>query len=337
MISTMDKIKFMIMAIAALIVCSCGDNGMHLKKTITGKAGEVVVVVDKANWEAEPGTALRNLLAADYPMLPQKEPAFSLVNVPKASFSDLFQSHRNIIIMDINSSLKEDKLVMRNDIWATPQIVIYLHARSSAGCAELINKNAEVIYNAIEQAERDRIIRNSKKYEEASIRKAVAEKFGGSPYFPNGYSIKKATENFMWISYETTYINQYFLIYSLPFNGKSFPGLDTLISRENEVLKKNVPGPQDNSYMIIASEKSPTLHWYKYKNESFAEMRGLWEVQNDFMGGPFVEHIFYAKDGKNLLVVMGFVYAPRYNKRNYLRQVEAIIYSFDWQENFQNQ
>jgi hypothetical protein len=225
---------------------------------------------------------------------------------------------------------------LRNDIWATPQIVIYVHARSSVECADLINKNAELIYNAIDQAERDRIIRNSKRYEETSIRKAVAEKFGGSPYFPNGYSIKKATDNFMWISYETTYINQYFLIYKLPFDGKAFPSLDSLMSKENLVLKKNVPGPQDNSYMIIAPEKTPVLNWYKYKNESFAEMRGLWEVENDFMGGPFVEHIFYTKDGKNLLVVMGFVYAPRYNKRNYLRQVEAIIYSFDWQENFQN-
>src|SRR5574344_142905 len=322
----MNKVKLIIMTIAAAIICSCGDNGMHLKKTITGKAGEIVVVVDKANWEAEPGTALRNLLAADYPMLPQKEP----------SFTDLFQSHRNIIILDINSGLKENQIQLRNDIWATPQIVIYVHARSSIECADLINKNAELIYNAIDQAERDRIIRNSKRYEETSIRKAVAEKFGGSPYFPNGYSIKKATDNFMWISYETTYINQYFLIYKLPFDGKAFPSLDSLMSKENEVLKKNVPGPQDNSYMVIASEKLPTLNWYKYKNESFAEMRGLWEVQNDFMGGPFVEHIFYTKDGKNLLVVMGFVYAPRYNKRNYLRQVEAIIYSFDWQENFQN-
>jgi hypothetical protein len=26
----------------------------------------------------------------------------------------------------------------------------------------------------------------------------------------------------------------------------------------------------------------------------------------------------------------GFVYAPKFDKRQYLRQVEAIIYSFEW-------
>ena len=54
------------------------------------------------------------------------------------------------------------------------------------------------------------------------------------------------------------------------------------------------------------------------------------------MGGPFVEHIMYAKEPGKLLVVEGFVYAPRYKKRNYIRQVESIVYSFEWAENFQN-
>jgi len=32
------------------------------------------------------------------------------------------------------------------------------------------------------------------------------------------------------------------------------------------------------------------------------------------------------------VVLEAFVYAPRYPKRNYLRQVESIIYSFEWQK-----
>ena len=52
------------------------------------------------------------------------------------------------------------------------------------------------------------------------------------------------------------------------------------------------------------------------------------------MGGPFIDHIFYDKSGKNLIFLECFVYAPRYDKRNYLRQVESIIYSFEWEEDF---
>ena len=64
----------------------------------------------------------------------------------------------------------------------------------------------------------------------------------------------------------------------------------------------------------------------------FVEARGLWEVYNDFMGGPFVSHSFYSKDGRYIIVLDGFVYAPKFDKRQYLRQVEAIMYSFEWEK-----
>lgn len=324
------------LACTAFIFCSCGESGINIKKTITGKAGEIVIVVDKANWEAEPGAALRSVLATDYPMLPQKEPAFNLINIPKNSFSELFQSHRNLIVVDINGKQQKDTIEIKKDIWAAPQIAIYLRAKSSAGIAELVNRNSDLIFNAIDQAEKDRIIRNCKKYEESSLRKIVSEKFGGSPYFPNGYALRKQTDDFIWIAYETTYTNQVVLIYTIPYDGKHFPTVDSLVARQNDIMKRNVPGMLDNSYMTTATEAKPILKWFKYKGMEFAEMRGFWEVQNDFMGGPFVDHIFYAKEPGKLLVMEGFVYAPRYNKRNYLRQVEAILYSFEWAENFQN-
>ena len=59
-------------------------------------------------------------------------------------------------------------------------------------------------------------------------------------------------------------------------------------------------------------------------------MRGYWEVYGDYMGGPFVSHSFYSRDGKSIITLDSFVYAPKYDKRHYLRQVEALLYSFEW-------
>ena len=60
------------------------------------------------------------------------------------------------------------------------------------------------------------------------------------------------------------------------------------------------------------------------------QTRGMWEVKNDFMGGPFVSHSFYSPDGEDIIVAEAFVYAPRYDKRQYLRQVESLLYSWEW-------
>lgn len=328
------NLLLVLLAIASVV--SCKDFGGKLaKKSVTGKAGEVIVVMDRGLWEGEPGKELRKVLASDYPALPQKEPAYNLVQIPTNAFSSLFQTHRNIIIMRTGSNeYPEPKIVTKEDIWAAPQTVIDISAPDKETAARYIAENKNILFNTLGQAERNRIIRNSKRYEEKSLRDLVALEFGGSPYFPTGYSLKKKTNDFIWISYETTYTNQGIFIFRIPYNGANSLTLEPFIEACDEVLKNNVPGMFENSYMVTSKEFEPDFAWMRYKGRDFAEVRGLWEVENDYMGGPFVDHAFYSKDGKSIIVVEGFVYAPRYPKRNYLRQVESIIYSWEWAENF---
>lgn len=330
------KLRFTLLLFAVVTLAGCGDNGIQLKQSVSGKAGEVVIVANKVYWESEPGTLLRDILACDYPLLPQKEPSFTLINIPENAFTNIFQIHRNIIIVKTDENLKEGKFMIQEDVWSAPQTVITVVAPNIEALSELIASKSEAIFNTFEQSERNRVIRNSKRYEERTLRNIVAETFGGSPYFPSGYSLKKRTDDFIWISYETTYTNQGLFVYKFPVKDSTTMTLEGLIAARNEMLEKNVPGMLEGSYMTttMIKEKEPQLKWIKYKNRSFGELRGLWEVQNDYMGGPFVQHAFYDKSGKNIIVVEGFVYAPRYDKRNYLRQVESIIYSFDWAEDF---
>lgn len=332
----MKAIHFFYMTVVALMLAGCGDSGIQLKQNVSGKAGEIVIVTNKVNWTAESGTLLRDILASDYPLLPQTEPAFTLINIPENAFSSIFQIHRNIIILKIDDVFKEAKMVVQEDIWSAPQTVITITAPDDKSATELIENKREIIFNTFEQAERNRIIRNSKRYEERQLRTTVTDVFGGSPYFPTGYSLKKRTDNFMWISYETTYTNQGIFIYKIPVRDTATMSLEGLIAARNEILERNVQGMIEGSYMTtgMVKDKEPQLKWIKYKNRNFGELRGLWEVQDDYMGGPFVEHAFYDKTGENIIVLEGFVYAPRYDKRNYLRQVESIIYSFDWAEDF---
>ena len=323
------KLRFTLLLFAVVTLAGCGDNGIQLKQSVSGKAGEVVIVANKVYWESEPGTLLRDILACDYPLLPQKEPSFTLINIPENAFTNIFQIHRNIIIVKTDENLKEGKFMIQEDVWSAPQTVITVVAPNIEALSELIASKSEAIFNTFEQSERNRVIRNSKSYEERTLRNLVAETFGGSPYFPSGYSLKKRTDDFIWISYETTYTNQGLFVYKFPVKDSTTMTLEGLIAARNEMLEKNVPGMLEGSYMTttMIKEKEPQLKWIKYKNRSFGELRGLWEVQNDYMGGPFVQHAFYDKSGKNIIVVEGFVYAPRYDKRNYLRQVESIIYS----------
>ena len=314
--------RFLLLILMAVTITSCSDKKMSLKPSVTGKAGEVIVVCNKDDWEGEIGTSIRNIIAVDYPMLPQKEPLFTLVNINESAFTDIFKSHRNIILIKIDSRKEgEAKLIHQKDVWARPQTIVTISAASREEAVAEINKDASRFKAIFEQAERDRLITNTIKYQEFSLHHAVADKFGGAPYFPSGYKMKKETSDFIWISYDTYHTMQGVFIYSFPCTEETRLDLSTLITKRDEFLKKYVPGMFPDTYMITSPAIQPTLNWLKYKNRDFAEIRGLWEVHNDYMGGPFISHAFYDKEGKNVIVLEGFVYAPKYDKRNYLRQV----------------
>ncbi len=183
---------------------------------------------------------------------------------------------------------------------------------------------------AIEQAERDRIITNSKRYEAKEAGQAVKEMTGGRAYFPMGYKVRKKTDDFIWISDDKQYTTQGVFVYKYPASSKENFTEQNIIAHRNEFLKKYVPGMFDNTYMITNEVATPEVKFIRFRGRQFAETRGLWEVYGDFMGGPFVSHSFYSRDGKDIIVLDGFVYAPKYDKRQYLRQVEAILYSFEW-------
>ena len=318
-------------AVTALSSCTEAQKKKALLPNISGKAGEVIVVIDKGNWEGLVGNTLRDSLAKETPYLPQREPLFGLVNVPQNAFTNMFQIHRNIIVANINNTVTEPGVVIRKDVWAAPQTVIYVNAPDSETAAKLIEENSSLMATTIEQAERDRIIGNIKKYEELKLAPVVTEMVGGSPHFPSGYKLKKRTSDFIWIEYAIQDVTQGILVYKYPVvEGEQMLSLDNIIENSNEMLKNNVPGMFENTYMTTSTAARPGIEYKRYKGLDFAEGRGFWEVYNDYMGGPFVSHAFYSQDGQNVIVLQAFVYAPKYDKRQYLRQVESVIYSFEW-------
>ena len=297
---------------------SCSSGNVVLPN-VSGKAGEVIIVMDKDNWEGDLGTAVRDLLGGDCPYLAQKEPLYNLVNISPTGFAELFRVHRNIVIFNIAGDVQDEGMAYRTDVWSHPQCVIQLSALSNESAMEIFNESSERILATLEQAERDRIIANSKKYEEFKCSKAVTPMIGGSPHFPSGYKVRKKTDDFIWISDDKQYTNQGIFVYKYPASENNNFSLESVIS-----------GMFDGTYMTTSTYVTPTVEFIRFRGRQFAQTRGFWEVEGDFMGGPFISHSFYSQDGSEIIVLDGWVYAPRFDKRQYLRQVEAIIYSFEW-------
>jgi len=298
--------------------------------TITGKSGEIVVVIGKEAWKDTIGSTIRATLAQPQAGLPQEEPIFHLISVPPEAFVNLFRTHRNILTVKISSTYTEPKVEFTNNTWAYPQTVVNIQAKSPENFEELFKANSLKIMGFFLKADKDRLISTYRKNYEKSVYETLLKDFHIKLYVPVGFSIVKKDSTFAWIRYDTPQITQNILVYTYPYNSDStFTEKFQLIKR-NIITKNNIPGPTPGSYMTTEMGFPQDFSILKFNGNYASEMRGLWKVENDFMGGPYISLSVLDPVRKRVVTVEGDVYAPKDNKRNFIRQVAAMVYSLEF-------
>ena len=77
--------------------------------------------------------------------------------------------------------------------------------------------------------------------------------------------------------------------------------------------------------MITEKAYLPVFKSTFIKNFESFETRGTWEVQGDFMGGPFINYLVKDTINNRTLYIEGFVFSPSQRKRDNIIELEAII------------
>ena len=122
----MKKYSFILcIALVAFVVASCGLKGNH---TSSGRAYELLVVVDHGVWDRAAGRALHDALDADMPGLPQSEPSFRIMYTSPKDYDSTLKLIRNIIIVDIQDIYTKASFKYAKDVYAK---IGYCHA---SGC-----------------------------------------------------------------------------------------------------------------------------------------------------------------------------------------------------------
>lgn len=306
---------------------SCKDDTKILSSS-TGKAGEIVVVANAEIWNGNVGEAVRTILTETDTLLPQPEAKFSIINTSENHFSNIIQEHRNVLIIKTEEGRDKCEVSTKNNVYSAPQTILYIVGADEQQILEALEKYKHKIADIFEQTELERIKDGLKSIENADLRTAVENKYGYSMYFPSDYDFFGDKNEFMWLGLRTTKGTEGVFIYTYPYTDKAQLSLDSLIEKRNNVLQQYVlldKEPQGSAYMTTTNYIEPAYSTLKIDNQFFARIRGLWEMKNDFMGGPFISYTTVDEE-KNMIVTFdGFVYAPSRTKRDLLRRIEGII------------
>lgn len=311
----------------ALFLISCNEDDSKKQRFVSDSSGNInniSVVVDNILWEDNVGEAIRNVLAAPLEGLPQDEPIFSISQMPTQVFSGFTTKNRTVLKIEKG---KPASTTIFKDVYAKPQTVIVISGQTNAEIIDQLNTNAEKIVLAFKNTE----IKEKQKRISLSLfdDKALNEDLGISLKFPSVYRIAKNEDHFFWIRKDIKTGTMDFLVYQAPLSAirKGDSAVTDIVRLRDSIGKKHIEGRLEGSYLATESAYAPYIFETIIDNKPTYETKGIWDLKNDFMSGPFINYAIEDKVNNRYVIIEGYVFAPSVEKRDYVFELESIIRS----------
>lgn len=318
---------YLSMALVAVVLFSCKSGKKSVfTPTSSGRAYEVLVVVEKPVWERPAGRALYNVLDTDVPGLPQSERSFRIMSTSPKDFDAILKLVRNIIIVDIQDIYTQPKFKYAKDVYASPQMILTIQAPDEASFEKFVEENKQPIIDFFTRAEMNRQITFLEGKHSNFISQKVDSLFGCDIWVDAELANSKTGDDFFWASTNTGTADRNFVMYSYPYTDKDTFTKEYFVHKRDSVMKANIPGFKEGVYMSTDSLLTD-VRPINVQNSYTMEARGLWRMKGDFMGGPYVSHTRLDEKNQRIITAEIFVYSPDKMKRNLVRQMEASLYT----------
>lgn len=331
---TFFTMKYYLIFALILLAAACKTDRPP-RPSATGHAGELLVVMNRAQYDGQAGEAVRDVFQAQVPMVLAFEPMFDLVPIPTENFVKMFETHRHIFIAEISEEHPKATMEISRDLWSYPQMVIRVKAPNDSIFRRVLEVNAQSFIDHYISVERERVINANMRMPNIQAQNVVREVFGYEMAIPEGYFVAARGDDFVWVRRTGTRddLEMGVMIATLPYTGPDYDfNHDRIRARRDSLTRKYIPGQFEGSFMTTYAELVPQFREVNFNGHYAVEARSLWRVEGDFMGGPFINYTLVDQARNRLVILDGFVYAPNFDKRDYLRQLEALIYSLSFTE-----
>ena len=339
----------------SLLSCTADQRkSLEAVPVAIGTTNEIVVVADQNVWDGPVGDSLRYYFEAPYLILPQPEPIFDLrhFTMEELRQKPLRKQLRTYLLLgDLQDEDSTIGKVIRQDLraenvrrakddqsfsstagrnkWAQGQLLVYLFGYGQEALLDNIRKNYPAIAQKVnsfdmEQVEATAYVMGRNDILGSDIR----EKMGFSLKIPHDYQLAIEDGDFFWLRKETRELSSNIMLYKVPYTDKSQLTREGIQAIRNELGQKYITTEIEGAYMQINDIDLPLFVENVKINGNFGvEARGIWDIKNDFMGGPFLSYLVLNPKTNELIFVDGFVHAPGKSKRDFMQQLAYVFKS----------
>ena len=314
-----NSLGFFIALSFVLAACNSSSSPTYVPES-SGNINSLTVVMEKQLWEGKLGDQVRSVFMAPYEGLPFDEPKYDTYYIPPKAFNGFARNNRNVIIFSKDMT---NKINLLENPWARPQVAALISGEDQEVMGFYLEENKDLILRTFAENERKEKIRRISK--SLNKEKELVNRFGLTLKYPSAYTTVKDTTNFLWIEKPVLKGHLNLIVYSLPLDTDLKIIEKRIPEIRDSIGKKYIPGRLPKSYMITEKAYRPYYYRTKLKGLETILTKGTWEVENDYMAGPFINYIVKDTQNKRYIVLEGFAFAPTESKRNYMFELNSII------------
>jgi len=350
--------------IPILILSSCNGNKENspnnqsdtMLPTSNGGETEIIVVVENMQERNFIKNAVDSIFVFPVPGLPQFESAFELRYIQIADFKNLYQKHLNIlfvydkekdqrIIEYLNKNItsfdiENEFFKSKSDKWSSPQQLVFVSGQGHESIIQTIYQYANDMVEMFDKNSKKRL--HGIIYQRGDLTKLTQRMYKNHQYrydVPKNYQIiieayqghndsilnSTLTQGLIWLRGETKKSNVNILSYSTELDEMLFENIQGLFDVKNRVGRL-VESEKEGAYMSIDTINMPyELKRISIDGKEAIEIRGLWQMENDWMGGPFIFYVIKDKKNNRMVFFDAFIYAPESKKKVFVKRLEVTL------------
>jgi hypothetical protein len=336
-----------VICLSMVLFAACG---LESKDTALGDYDVITIVCDSADY-AVLEDVIENAFAQPF-FTPQPERWFRLQHI---SLGELLnrKRERNIVILsalDANHSVGEymrsaldstvrgmvergeEHVFVQKDTWYRGQTVMHLTAGTRKALENFMLANARQLEyyfkNAWDDFERRRMLNLTRM-------QTVEEELRDT----HGFSLAIIADWF--VAKDSSEIGAVLLRRQLPVDSERWvlvhwlntddTGLltnDNAYHIRNRLTEALYRTYDDSAFVLVDSTHYLQFDEVNFQGRFAIRMKGLWRMSDYSMGGPFISYLFHDEQQRRIYFLDGSVFAPKYEKKKLLQDVDVMISTF---------
>ncbi len=326
--------------LSLILLASCSDEPVkRALQRFSGAPADVVVVMDDGYWEGEPGEVIRKAMLEPYRILPQSEPRFNIIRVPKRKFNSLLRMNRSIIIADIEDNVRnvEPRVISQGEQWAKDQGVYTFHALDAETFVQEFKEKGPQVLNDITIKDRERVEDYIRGVESGTLSADLKTTLNVDLSLHRDFVLAEKGKDYMWFRRERVdYLSGIphdvmmgVMVYTYPYDSDSLFSMSSLIAHRDSMMGKVIKSAFLEG-MRVETRLPAELDTVTFSSQFATELKGLWRFDKPIMGGPFTSLSVVDEKQGRIITVDGYVFAPKFDKRDYMIEMDALVHSLSF-------